>query len=202
MNRLVVRRTAAALAQHLRSTAGDGVLVVVGHDARHGSERFARDGERAGIVALAARTDEGISSFVVEAGTPGLVVEPAYHKLGWHASDTHGLLLDGCRVPEVNVLGELGTGFRNFLAILDDGRIAISALAGLKIIEFFGISIASFQVGGGTLLLITALQMLNAKPPEGGQVVCARESVRRRRATTADASGSRRAEASTMRASG
>lgn len=48
--------------------------------------------------------------------------------------------------------------------------IGLSALLGLKLIEFFGISIASFQVGGGTLLLITALQMLNAKPPEGGQV--------------------------------
>src|SRR5215468_5878641 len=45
--------------------------------------------------------------------------------------------------------------------------IAISALAGLKIIEFFGISLASFQVGGGTLLLISSIQMLNAKPAEG-----------------------------------
>jgi multiple antibiotic resistance protein len=45
--------------------------------------------------------------------------------------------------------------------------IAMSALAGLKIIEFFGISLASFQVGGGTLLLISAIQMLNAKPAEG-----------------------------------
>ena len=44
--------------------------------------------------------------------------------------------------------------------------IAISAIAGLKIIEFFGISLASFQVGGGTLLLISALQMLNARPAE------------------------------------
>lgn len=44
--------------------------------------------------------------------------------------------------------------------------IAVSALAGLKIIEFFGISIASFQVGGGTLLLISSLQMLNAQPAE------------------------------------
>jgi multiple antibiotic resistance protein len=48
--------------------------------------------------------------------------------------------------------------------------IALSAVLGLKLIEFFGISIASFQVGGGTLLLINALQMLNAKPPEGGSV--------------------------------
>jgi multiple antibiotic resistance protein len=45
--------------------------------------------------------------------------------------------------------------------------IALSAIAGLKIIEFFGISLASFQVGGGTLLLISAIQMLNAQPAEG-----------------------------------
>jgi len=81
------------------------------------------------VVTVTARTDEGISTFVIEAGTPGLVVEPAYHKLGWHASDTHGLLLDGCRVPAANLLGAPGAGFRNFLSILDDGRVAISALA-------------------------------------------------------------------------
>jgi alkylation response protein AidB-like acyl-CoA dehydrogenase len=81
------------------------------------------------IVTVTARTSEGISSFVVESGTPGLVVEPAYRKLGWHASDTHGLTLAGCRVPATHLLGEPGQGFRNFLAILDDGRIAISALA-------------------------------------------------------------------------
>jgi short/branched chain acyl-CoA dehydrogenase len=66
---------------------------------------------------------------VVESGTPGLVVEPAYRKLGWHASDTHGLALDGCRIPAENQLGATGQGFRNFLSILDDGRVAISALA-------------------------------------------------------------------------
>jgi alkylation response protein AidB-like acyl-CoA dehydrogenase len=81
------------------------------------------------IITVTARTDDGISAFVVPAGTPGLVVEPAYYKLGWHASDTHGLLLDDCRVPEANLLGKPGQGFRNFLSILDDGRIAISALA-------------------------------------------------------------------------
>jgi short-chain 2-methylacyl-CoA dehydrogenase len=81
------------------------------------------------VVTVTARTDEGISAFVVPAGTPGLIVEPAYRKLGWHASDTHGLVLDGCRVPEANMLGAPGQGFRNFLSILDDGRIAIAALA-------------------------------------------------------------------------
>jgi butyryl-CoA dehydrogenase len=81
------------------------------------------------LTTVTARTDDGISAFVVPAGTPGFVVEPAYHKLGWHASDTHGIILDDCRVPEGNLLGKPGDGFRNFLTILDDGRIAISALA-------------------------------------------------------------------------
>ncbi len=81
------------------------------------------------IITVTARTDDGISAFVVPADTPGLVIEPGYRKLGWHASDTHGLLLDGCRVPEANLLGKPGDGLRNFLSILDDGRIAISALA-------------------------------------------------------------------------
>lgn len=81
------------------------------------------------VITVAARTDAGVSNFVVEAGTPGLVVEPPYDKLGWHASDTHGLVLDGCRVAESHLLGAPGAGFRNFLAILDDGRVAISALA-------------------------------------------------------------------------
>ena len=81
------------------------------------------------IITVTARTDDGISAFVVPAGTPGLTVEPPYRKLGWHASDTHGLVLDDCRVPAHHLLGEPGKGFRNFLSILDDGRIAISALA-------------------------------------------------------------------------
>src|SRR5439155_1313319 len=66
---------------------------------------------------------------IVPAGTPGFVVEPPYRKMGWHASDTHGLRFEGCRVPEGNLLGERGQGFRQFLATLDDGRIAIAALA-------------------------------------------------------------------------
>ena len=82
------------------------------------------------VITVTARTDDGgISAFLVPAGTPGLTVEPAYRKLGWHASDTHGLVLDECRVPEDHLLGRAGEGFRNFLVILDDGRIAISALA-------------------------------------------------------------------------
>ena len=66
---------------------------------------------------------------MVPAGTPGFTVEPAYDKLGWHVSDTHGLSFEDCRVPADNLLGEPGQGFRQFLKTLDDGRIAISALA-------------------------------------------------------------------------
>jgi len=70
-----------------------------------------------------------ISTIVVPAGTPGFTVQPPYRKMGWHASDTHGLTFTDCRVPAENLLGERGRGFANFLAILDDGRIAIAALA-------------------------------------------------------------------------
>jgi butyryl-CoA dehydrogenase len=88
------------------------------------------------VVTVTARTDDPaaggppeISAIMVPAGTPGFVVEPAYDKLGWHISDTHGLTFDDCRVPEENLLGTRGKGFAQFLAVLDDGRIAIAALA-------------------------------------------------------------------------
>ncbi len=81
------------------------------------------------IITVTARTDDGVSTFVVETGTPGLTIEPPYRKLGWHASDTHGVVLESCTVPDHHRLGASGSGLRNFLSILDDGRIAISALA-------------------------------------------------------------------------
>ncbi|HJR26338.1 MAG TPA: acyl-CoA dehydrogenase family protein [Acidimicrobiales bacterium] len=82
------------------------------------------------IVTVTARTGPGeVSTIVVPAGTPGLEVQPPYRKMGWHASDTHGLTFTDCRVPEENLLGERGRGFAQFLATLDDGRIAIAALA-------------------------------------------------------------------------
>ena len=70
-----------------------------------------------------------ISTIIVPAGTPGFTAEKAYDKLGWHASDTHPLTFDGARVPEANLLGERGRGYAQFLATLDDGRVAIAALA-------------------------------------------------------------------------
>jgi short/branched chain acyl-CoA dehydrogenase len=70
-----------------------------------------------------------ISAFIVPADAPGFTAEPAYDKLGWHASDTHPLTLTDVHVPEGNLLGERGRGFAQFLTTLDDGRIAIAALA-------------------------------------------------------------------------
>ena len=87
------------------------------------------------VVTVTARTGENpdgsakISGILIPSGTAGFVVEPPYEKLGWRASDTHGLSFDDCRVPAANLLGEEGSGFKQFLKTLDDGRIAISALA-------------------------------------------------------------------------
>ena len=82
------------------------------------------------IVTVTARTGPGeISAIVIPSGTPGFEVQAPYRKMGWHASDTHGLTFTDCRVPEDHLLGQRGAGFRQFLAILDEGRIAIAALA-------------------------------------------------------------------------
>jgi butyryl-CoA dehydrogenase len=82
------------------------------------------------LVTVTARTGPNeISAFIVPAGTPGFIVEPAYRKMGWHASDTHGLVFEDCRIPAENLLGERGKGLRQFLSILDDGRIAIAAMS-------------------------------------------------------------------------
>jgi short-chain 2-methylacyl-CoA dehydrogenase len=87
------------------------------------------------LVTVAARTGSRpdgrpeVSTIIVPAGTPGFTAESAYDKLGWHASDTHPLSLVDVRVPEANLLGERGRGYAQFLATLDDGRVAIAALA-------------------------------------------------------------------------
>jgi short/branched chain acyl-CoA dehydrogenase len=84
------------------------VLAITGRDARGGKE---------------------ISSIIVPSGTGGFVPGPEYSKVGWCASDTRELSFSGCRVPERNLLGERGRGYAQFLEILDEGRVAIAALA-------------------------------------------------------------------------
>ena len=86
--------------------------------------------EMTSLVTITARTGpDEISTIIVPSGTPGFTVEPSYRKMGWHASDTHGLVFTDCRVPADHLLGDRGRGFRQFLSTLDDGRIAIAALA-------------------------------------------------------------------------
>jgi butyryl-CoA dehydrogenase len=86
-------------------------------------------------VTVTAKTGERadgkpeISTIIVPSDTDGFTAEPPYDKLGWHASDTHALTFQDARVPEGNLLGDRGRGFSQFLATLDDGRVAIAALA-------------------------------------------------------------------------
>ncbi len=70
-----------------------------------------------------------LSSIIVPAGTPGFTVQPGYSKVGWCASDTHELSFDAVRVPAENLLGVRGRGYAQFLRTLDEGRVAIAALA-------------------------------------------------------------------------
>ena len=103
----------------------------------NGSKQFITNSGSAitSVVTVTARTgdrEDGrpeISTIMLPAGTPGFTAEKAYDKLGWHASDTHPLSFSDARVPESNLLGERGRGFAQFLATLDDGRVAIAALA-------------------------------------------------------------------------
>ncbi len=87
------------------------------------------------LVTVTAVTGESgtgrkeISSILVPVPMAGFTAEPAYDKVGWHASDTHPLSFDDVRVPEANLLGERGRGYANFLSILDEGRIAIAAVS-------------------------------------------------------------------------
>ncbi|MCM3924712.1 acyl-CoA dehydrogenase family protein [Frankia sp. AiPs1] len=84
------------------------------------------------VTAVTGQTAAGrkeISAILVPVPTAGFTAQPAYSKVGWHASDTHPLTFDDVRVPAENLLGERGRGYANFLSILDEGRIAISALS-------------------------------------------------------------------------
>jgi alkylation response protein AidB-like acyl-CoA dehydrogenase len=84
------------------------------------------------VTAVTGQKADGrkeISSIIVPAGTPGLTVAPHYSKVGWLCSDTHELSFDDVRVPVDNLLGERGRGYAQFLQTLDEGRVAISALA-------------------------------------------------------------------------
>jgi len=85
--------------------------------------------EISGLVCITARTGpDEISNLIVPNGTPGYEQGEPYRKMGWNASDTRPLTFTGCRVPEANLLGERGAGFRQFLRVLDIGRIGVAAM--------------------------------------------------------------------------
>jgi len=89
-----------------------------------------------GVVSLTATTggahgdgdDHEISNFLVANGTPGYEQGEPYRKMGWNASDTRPLTFTDCTVPEENLLGARGEGFRQFLHVLDIGRIGVAAM--------------------------------------------------------------------------
>jgi alkylation response protein AidB-like acyl-CoA dehydrogenase len=82
-----------------------------------------------GVVSITARTEDGeISNFIVPNGTPGYEQGEPYRKMGWNASDTRPLTFTDCRIPEANLLGPAGAGFKQFLHVLDIGRIGVAAM--------------------------------------------------------------------------
>jgi alkylation response protein AidB-like acyl-CoA dehydrogenase len=82
-----------------------------------------------GFVTITARTGDGeISNILVPRGTPGYEVGAPYRKMGWNASDTRPLAFDSCLVPEENLVGPRGMGFKQFLQTLDGGRISVAAM--------------------------------------------------------------------------
>jgi short/branched chain acyl-CoA dehydrogenase len=120
------------------SDAGDTrttATLIDGEWAIQGAKQFITNAgtEISGCVTITAVTgeDDGrreISNLIVPRGTPGYEVGEPYRKMGWNASDTRPLSFVDCRVPEANLLGRRGDGFKNFLHILDGGRIGVAAM--------------------------------------------------------------------------
>jgi short-chain 2-methylacyl-CoA dehydrogenase len=114
---------------HTRAALEDGQWVV------NGAKQFITNSgtDISGCVTITAVTgqengNKEISNIIVPNGTPGYEVGEPYRKMGWNASDTRPLTFEDCRVPEGNLLGPRGSGFKQFLAILDGGRIGVAAM--------------------------------------------------------------------------
>lgn len=113
------------------------------HYVINGTKRFITSGKHSKVVLVTAKTDEskghkGISCFVVPKGTPGLIVGRMEDKLGLRASDTTDLIFENCKVPEENLVGNEGDGFKIAMSGLDSGRIGIAA-------QSFGVAVAAFD---------------------------------------------------------
>ena len=108
-----------------RATLADGEWTV------NGAKQFITNAgtDISGMVCITARTaEEEISNIIVANGTPGYEQGEPYRKMGWNASDTRPLSFSDCRVPEESLLGPRGAGFKQFLHILDIGRIGVAAM--------------------------------------------------------------------------
>jgi short/branched chain acyl-CoA dehydrogenase len=108
------------------ATLEDGEWVI------NGAKQFITNAgtDISGGVTITARTGEAeISNIIVPKDTPGYEIGAAYRKMGWNASDTRPLSFDGARVPEENLLGPRGMGFKQFLQTLDGGRIGVAAMS-------------------------------------------------------------------------
>ena len=157
-------------ATRTRAELGDGEWVI------NGAKQFITNSgtEISGCVTITAVTggsdgQREISNIVVPNGTPGYVAGEPYRKMGWNASDTRPLSFEDCRVPEASLLGRRGEGFKQFLHILDGGRIGVAAMGvGLaqgaldeaisyaKERRAFGQPIARFQAIQGKIADISA----------------------------------------------
>lgn len=115
-------------AGNVRTTAtlDDGEWVV------NGAKQFITNAgtDISGGVTITARTGDGeVSNIIIPKGTPGYDIGEGYRKMGWNASDTRPLSFDDARVPEGNLLGPRGMGFKQFLQTLDGGRIGVAAMS-------------------------------------------------------------------------
>lgn len=100
----------------------------------NGAKHWITNGHYAGVYVITARTKpeggpKGISAFIVERDTPGLIIGPKEDKLGMRGSDTVGLTLEDLRIPKENLCGELHGGFKDAMRVLERGRITISAMS-------------------------------------------------------------------------
>jgi alkylation response protein AidB-like acyl-CoA dehydrogenase len=155
------------------------------HYVLNGSKNWVTNGQQAGVYLVFARTDKshkarGISAFIVERGTPGLVLGKPEDKMGLRGSDTVALSLENLRVPVANRLGAEGEGFKIALSALDAGRIGVAAQA-------LGVMRAAFeesvryaqqrQAFGGPLSKIQAIQFKLAEIER--RIQCSRLLIRR-----------------------
>jgi hypothetical protein len=104
------------------------------HWVLNGTKNFITNSHSAEVAVVMAITDRekghhGISAFIIEKGTPGFSASKKENKLGMRASETGQLVMDNCRIPYENLIGELNEGFKQAMQILDGGRISIAALS-------------------------------------------------------------------------